>query len=566
MRYLRDPRVGWCIFGALAVAYAVAHVAAAFTEGVNWDEYALLWRVEKAVRTGVVDGGGRPGLTVIALYGLVDGCRSTESVVDAARVVWAILTLGILAGVFVFVARALRDEPQRWGAAMLATASLALVPVFMRWSLQVRSDQPAVLATVWAGVALLATRRRDLWAGIAGAMIGIGYLFSQKGLYVAGLVGVVVIGASWMRGELVLRELRRAAFVVGSAIASVVAYTIVVHVAFERARAGVTVGAGFDLFAWYREIVGFRVYVGMFETLLPLVLLVGLVLLGFARACRLRDDQLRRSFVVVAVLVVGVAVTLFHAAAFPYFWITLGLFPAVAIGLGWPAARTYFPRASLVVVAAALALFAWRAIPYRGETLVDTRAVQRESLDFVDGLPPALRGFHPDGGLACRRDPSPFPVYLRERVAKFATSPDMGAGFITELRGRPVAFIVRTYRLEKFPPDVRAFWADHYVPYRGTVELVGQRIHADTAGVRLMEIIVPERYRWISVRGDLVVGGVTLRPGETIALPVGTSRLAWHGAIDGVLVLAVDTPMSPARAPYYHFHPQMEITGTRFRW
>ena len=53
-----------------------------------------------------------------------------------------------------------------------------------------------------------------------------------------------------------------------------------------------------------------------------------------------------------AVLALGVAVLLFHAAAFSYFWMTLGLFPAVAFTLS---------RDSLRAALAAL-LAAWCSV------------------------------------------------------------------------------------------------------------------------------------------------------------------------------------------------------------
>ncbi len=566
--WLRDPRVRWCALGVVAAIYVVAHVAAVFTENINWDEFALLWRAEKAVRTGVVDGGGRPGLAVLALYGFVDGCTDTSRMVSSARVVWSFCTFGVLAGVFVLVWRATRDSSHRWLAAALATASIALVPVFMRWSLQIRTDQPAVAAALWAGVALLATKRREPWAVVAGALVGVGYLFSQKAIYVAGLVGIVAIADAWAHGSLAWRDLRRVAFAGIGAIAIIGLYAVLVRTVFTSPRGGVSVGAGFDLFAWYRQIVGYRVYAGMAKTLVPLVLLVGLVLLALARASRLRDRHLRSSIAAGIVLVAGTAVAWFHAAAFPYFWITLGLFPAIAIGLAWPAARTYFPRMSLVVAGLAVALFAWRAIPYRLETLHDTRAVQNESMGFVDGLSPAWRGFHPDGGLVCRRDPSPFPMYLRENVARTFGGPNAGANttaFVAEFRARPVAYIVRTHRLESFPLEVRTFWVEHYVPYRGAVELAGQRVHASGEGTRTIDIVIAGTYRWVSTSA-VTVDDRPLAAGTSIALSTGSHVARWSTAIDGVLVLAVDAAMQPSSEPYYHPVPLMEITGMRRRW
>ena len=54
-----------------------------------------------------------------------------------------------------------------------------LLPAFLEWSLQVRSDHIALVGATWGGVALLASRRRPALAVCAGLCFGIGWLSSQ---------------------------------------------------------------------------------------------------------------------------------------------------------------------------------------------------------------------------------------------------------------------------------------------------------------------------------------------------------------------------------------------------
>lgn len=569
---LRDPRMRSWLLVLVAAAYGALHIAAVFTESVNWDEFALLYRAEKAARVGVIDGGGRPGLGVVALIPFVDGCTSTTTVVHMTRLVWAAVTLSLLAGVFFFVLRATRRTPHRWQAAVLATALIALVPVFMRWSLQVRTDQPAVAACLWAGVALLASRERTRMALVAGASIGTGYLFSQKAIYVTALIVLIAAGDVFVDRELSWRrELRRAVLVVAGAALALGTYAVVVRGLFEP-PAPVSIERGLDLFRWYRDIIGFRVYAGMFETLLPHLLLLGLLMFALARASRTRAEHLRPLIVAMLVVLLGLAVGAFHAAAFPYFWFTLGLFPAVAVGIAWPGILELVPRLSRVLGALAVAWLLYFAVPYRLETLQDTQQVQVSSMRFMDALDPSLRGFHPDGGLVCRRDPSPLPVFLRETVVRWFSGPDADqntAKLLAEFRSRPVAFLVQTHRVSQFPPVVRAFWQDHYVPYVGPVAIAGRRVHGVMGSVHALEVIVPGTYRWQPINDGparISIHGRVIDRGQTFELPLGPASIRLLDAVDGLVAIDVGSPPRPSHERFYHRLPLAEITGARRRW
>ena len=79
------------------------------------------------------------------------------------------------------------DPRQRLGDAAVGVGLLALLPVFLEWSIQVRTDQIAIAGGLWGAVALVASRQRPPLAVVAGLLFGLGYLGSQKLIYVASL-------------------------------------------------------------------------------------------------------------------------------------------------------------------------------------------------------------------------------------------------------------------------------------------------------------------------------------------------------------------------------------------
>ena len=65
-----------------------------------------------------------------------------------------------------------------------AVALLAFLPAFVTWSVQVRSDQPALAAAVWGGVFLLSIGLQR--AAIGGLLFALALLCSQKSIYPIG--------------------------------------------------------------------------------------------------------------------------------------------------------------------------------------------------------------------------------------------------------------------------------------------------------------------------------------------------------------------------------------------
>lgn len=564
------------VFVAAALAWVAAQALAAFTESVNWDEFALLHRVEAFVRTGQLQGGGRPGLVELVLAPFVEGCRDAVSALRQARLLWLGITAAYLAAAFVLVRRLLRSLASPTHAAWLGVALLALVPVFQRWSLQVRTDQPAQMLALWGAVALLFSRTRLPLAFAGGLLVGLGALFSQKAVYLGALGGLLTLADLWInrpadvRGELRRLAGRVMAAGLGAALAWV-SYRAVLPLFVELPRYQMTVGGGLDVFAHYRRMFGYRAYQAMLPTLLPHLVLG--VLLVVATVRRAGSDTARRALHAAwAVLALGLAVGLFHAGAFPYFWITLGLFPALAAGLASEAIAASLPRADLrrAVFAGCAGLLALQASVTVVQMLGDTQAVQRASLGFIErGFSPTARGFHAEGALACRQDPQPFPIYFTENIIRAFGGENAQQNIEKlkqEFRSRPVEFLVGTHVFHQFPLELRQFWFDRYVLYEAQVYVPGRFVDVPPGGRATFDVLVPGRYRWELIDGGastrLHVGDRTLAPGEVVELDAGEHALIRTGAPGaGLLVRAIDEPPQPAGEGFYSERQIAEIVG-----
>ncbi len=545
---------------ALAVPLFTLRVAQVRRESVNWDEFALLDRAALASRTGELRGAGRPGLGTLALVPFVGECEGEIAAVRRARLAWLALSAGLLAGLFALAREAGRDSPRRNANAALATALLAGVPAFLRWSLQVRTDQLALCAGVWGGVALLASRRRPWLAALAGAAFGLGFLATQKLVYVAALAALLAAIAELRAPDRSLaRAGRRALACALAALGAVLAFDFAVPLAY-RVAPGSVVERTLDAFAFYRETLGFAQYRAMLPTLVPHGALLVLLAAATAAAWRrgARPVALLSAW---AVLGLGAAVALVHAGAFFYFWMTLGLFPALALALGADAIRAELdaraPRAGALAFAAVwLWLGAQSALESR-ELLRDTQSVQAASLAFAArNFPQGDRGFQPEHADFCRPDPEPFPLYFSQLVyTRFSgpQAPANGKAFLDEFRSRPVKFMVSSWRMNQFPPAIQSFWREHYQPYFASVWVAGRRISGRAGEVATHELIVGGRYRWLpGVAGaSLVVDGARVAPAGVLDLAAGPHRVELDGdVVSGLLVLALDDPPGPS-GPFY---------------
>lgn len=563
---------------SIVLTLLALQVAAVYTEAINWDEFALLDRAERTLATGRLDAGGRPGLVVLALLPWARGCTDAVAELRRLRLVWVLFTGAYLAALCVLTRRLVSAESEEEGlvAALLAVSLLALAPPFLRWSVQVRTDQPALAAAVWAGVLFLGRHRswrRPLFAGL---LLGLGYLCSQKALYAGALVLAVVlvpalfavVAGRVRRWPVVRAELARGCLLGAGLGAAVLTYHAVVSLVLRLPEVAV-IEQELRVFDYYREVLGWNAYLAMLPGLWPqvccLALLLAAVVLGLWRR---RGSAIAAAQVALA-LVLGAAVARFHAAAFPYFWLTLGLFPALAFGLGWPLVRTVLklPRARALTLFG-LCLLAANA-PMLRSRLLDTQRVQRDTMRFVaTGLPATARGFQPEGALTCRPDPAPMPRMLSQHIrARFeGEGGEAAAAFVAEFRARPISFLVESWRLRLFPAAVRSFWRDHYVPYRAAVWVLGHRFRAAPGSLAGFSTLAAGPYRLWSledgVEARAAVDGRPIATGEALLLSAGEHQISFLAG-RGRVLLALDAGAGPERQeqPFYSAAQTAELSG-----
>lgn len=578
------PRMPWWVAGVLLLVagwFLTTHYLHVFSEVINWDEFAILERAERSVRFGKVIGDGRPGLITIVLMPFVKGCiDATRSVVEA-RLLWQGITVAYLFGVYCLVRRwfAHAGRPQEGNApALLAVALLAFLPAFVAWSVQVRTDQAALAATVWAGVLLLSTGY--LQAALAGALIAIGLLCTQKGIYTVALIGVLfataTLARAWPLHDRSREELQRAAKrlgVVAIAAVGVIAlyYQLVPDV--KRLASGDMVMSSLETMRFSRKSQGYRIYTVHMTRLLVHWVLFAVLVVWTARTLRNRD---RTELPLIATcwlaLALGLAVIVVHGSAFPYFIMTAGLFPALALSMaaGRPLATT--GRSAWPVIAALVVLSALQSAREAVEMLEDTQQEQRDTLRLVYDSPlKDRRGYQVEGALLCMRDPDPLPTMfspgIYQRFRKSDKAAQNIADWIGQFRGRPVAYIVDSHRLRQFPAPITRFWGEHYIWYSHSLYVAGYNVHA-SLGPRDVDVIAAGRYRWdaaaVTPRAQLRIDGAVLEPGGTIALQVGTYRAEALGRhAQGQLILADLPPPVRGQGPAFYLRRQLTQLGGR---
>lgn len=562
------------LFVLLAGVLLVLHVLAVRTETVNWDEFALLAKARATLLSGLLQGGGRPGLATLAALPAVLDCEDGVSAVRRARYLWIGFTLLMVTGLWALLRRACRRSAEPMTAATVGTGLLVLVPVFLRWSLQVRADHGAVAASLWAGALALGPRRRGREAFAAGLLLGVGYLFSQKAAYLALLVGLLALGdvlidRSWRTG----RELGRALLAGLGGLSAVVLYRSIVG-RLVHLPDPATLQIAMSPFEYYRRTIGFNAYVGMLPTLVPHAVLA-LLLAAVTWRDRGKGDRARVLWLAWAVAGLGVAVGLFHAAAFPYFWMTLGIFPATALALGLDSildlVRT--PRERHVFVGLFGLVLSIPALRASVLLLDDSQAAQRDALGFVArNFAPADRGFHPESALFCRPDPEPFPTYFSQDITRLfygAEAEQNTAAFIQELRKRPVRFIVSSFRVFQLPPPVQKFLAEHYLAYRDNVFVPGHLVEGPGGGEVRFDVVAGGRFRWWSSdeasRACVRVDGLPSTPSGTWSLEAGEHVARLSCAAQGWLALALrDPPAGGAFPPFYGEAMALENSGLQW--
>jgi len=554
----------------LLVALA-AHLVAVFRSNVSWDEFALLDLADSTAATGELHSGARPGLAVWLLVPLVRECDDEIAVVRRARLLWTGITVLFLAGLGAWVAQLEPDRARRPGAALLGVALLACSPAFLATSLQVRTDQIALAGGAWGGFLLLASRRRPALALAAGACFGVGFLGSQKLLYLLALAGVLAAGQLRIERELVPRREALRALLVGAGFAAVLgAFGAAISAAFavpegHAARQGISgayLESGLSLFDFYRRTLGFREYREMLPGLAAQLAALAALAVATPAALRTRGRAADAVLLAWAVLVLGVGVGLFHAAAFRYFWMTLGVFPAVALCIGRDAIRAWLAaRSSRLLPVLAVAFAALLAIPAAVEAallLRDTQSVQRESLAFVHRhFARTDAGFHPESALFCQAGRQTIRTHFSQKIHQRFAGPAREANtarMLRTFRETPIRFIVESFRLNQFPVELRRFWAENYQPYYASVFVAGRRLEGRRGSDVAFEILVPGRYRWIPAGGPhrIALGAREIGAGEVIELAAGMhSAHMVEDVPDGMLVLDVSEPPGPAPLAFY---------------
>jgi len=287
-----------------------------------------------------------------------------------------------------------------------------------------------------------------------------------------------------------------------------------------------------------------------------------LALLGATAAAFAKPRRAERLFVAWAVLALGLAVAAFHASAFAYFWMTLGLFPAVALAIAAPQLRDALPEARRSLVPLAT-VGLWLVIAVPGvariaELSLDTQSVQRESLTFIHrNFGDEVIGFHPERAPFCRREAKPMRLYFSQVIYRHFAGDrreQYTRRLVQDLRERPVQYVVQSFRLNQFPVEVRRFLADNYQPYRASVFIAGRRLAGPSGSRSEFELIVPGRYRWLPFEtpSPIRIGDRLLGPGQIAEFAAGSHTVEFVEAVSGgMLVLAVDDPPTTAPLAFY---------------
>jgi hypothetical protein len=552
-------RLRWAL-ALSACAYFLVHVLAIFRESMNWDEFALLYRVERLTATGQIQGGGRPGLVELMLAPLVRGCQDAVVTLQHARILVAVVLLLAVAGLFELVRRARVDRPHPARGAVLAIALLVLAVPFQRWSLQVRTDQFGIAFGIWGCVALLAPRKRGRWSFTGGACLCLGFLCTQKVVYIA-ILGALFrvereLSSARSDRRAMLRELMACAAGAGLVFAG---YRLLLPL-FVGVPKQPELSVLLDVFSDYRRTFGLSLHRGLILALVPHCLIVLLAVATFRR-------PQRRLWFAWSALAAMVIIASFHTAMFPYFWMTLGLFPASALGYVAEELAEVLPeRIRGFVIVAWAAFLCLPAALYCATLLHDSQRVQRDALQFIAREFAAdAGGFQLEGALACRHEADPFPIYFRGHIERDFRGPDAPRRietFIRRFQSRPVRFLIDSHMIGFFPEPILRFWRDNYQPYRGPVRVVGRALtDASTAD---WDVFAPGAYRWDaldSARQAVVeVDGQLLRDRQTVALASKRYTLRARGG-EGRIVLAVGAPPVPSNQPFYDDAAIREIIG-----
>jgi hypothetical protein len=538
------------------VVIAAIHVAAVFTESINWDEFVLLKRARQSLQTGEVIAGGRPGLGTLALMPFAAHCRNAVDALVQARLLWQVIVFGSVAAFGLLLRAALPNSPHRGLAVLVGLSLWILSPPVLRFSVQVRTDQPAILFGLLGGMALIQSRTRLAWAIAAGLCFGIGFLFSQKLLYIGVLVVILASGQLLLLREWSpRRELLRVVLTSATFLLAVLVYRALAAYLLGRPPAIPLAGA-LSMFPAYREMFAWYFFQQEVAALLPQFLVLALLLYFTLDWLDGHRERGRELLVAWGLLGAGIAILIFHAGRLPYFFMVLCLFPAAIGALLVPAAAERWRRAGTRRAALAIFWFPVVALATREAALlsIDTQRIQRETLAFVDGnFSAAAIGFQDHGVLACRSAPQPFPIRFGPQVR--ATFFGEGAEarrdvFLQEFRKQPVTFLIPPFLF--YPPEIRSFFFTRYVPYAPAVFVPGAIIEGGPGWTTGFEAVVAGSYTWHSTAGDdLEIDGRRVEPGGSLYLEGGAHRLTLPAGGEGRITLTLRDAPGDSVAEFY---------------
>ena len=535
------------------MVWVALHVFWSLRAEINWDEFALLARAADTVREGVLHGGGRPGLATIVLLPLVGECSDAVSAVRLARLWWAPFSVAILVGLWLTLGRLFAGRQHAHVHALVGVLLVALTPNFMRFAIQVRTDQPAIALGLIAGAVLIARSRRLDFAVYAGLLFGAGYLFSQKLIYVGALVSLLALGDLLLRGEFEVRREALRVLAVCLAFFSVLAVFRVTVAAVWEPPPVTDLAGQMNVFQLYREAIGYRYYREMLPGLVGPIILLVVYLSMLGRALSRPGEARGPGLLSVAVLALGVAVGLFHAGAFPYFWMTLGLFPGIALAIGLPLLDPIQGPVRRVLMSTVFVVLSATAVAVGSYQSRDGQAVQRSTMRFVAAnIPPELEGFQTTRALFCRDGKDPLPTFFGQNIiAAFqrGNGEEAAANLIAEFRGRPIGYLVHSFRMDEFPASVQEFWAEHYVPYFSAVHLPGFQLTGSQPEVVEFEVLVPGYYTFHAEKPGpgIQVNGEQTGPGDRIWLEAGFQEIRRLGE-DARGLFALWVPEAPGSA------------------
>jgi hypothetical protein len=261
------------------------------------------------------------------------------------------------------------------------------------------------------------------------------------------------------------------------------------------------------------------------------------------------------------ILILGAAVGSFHAAAFSYFWMTLGLFPALAFAVARKPICDLLPdhgRTQVLAVASFWLALAGPGFVQMIALLKNTQSVQRHSLEFVHrNFQDETAGFQPESALFCRGEGQPLPHFFSMAIWENFGREGSEANqqkLIQRFRDEPVLFLVESFRLNQFPVAIRRFWAENYQPYRASVFVAGRQLEGSAGTQSVFELLTPGSYRWLPRTGPqaLEVDGRPLGAGEVIHLQSGEHVASFSEDVpSGMLVLALAEPPGLAPLTFY---------------